>query len=81
MSSCYRVSQCAFKTVGAMVGDRPAKPRKTAHYFRYMDTENRLLRDNLFPKALPAYVFDPKPSMRLELMTSSLPMKCSTTEL
>jgi hypothetical protein len=42
-----------------MVGDVPAKPRKTAHYFRYIDTKNRLLRNGLFLKALPAVCFQP----------------------
>jgi hypothetical protein len=41
----------------------------------WIDTKNWLLGRDFFPKALPAYVFNSKPSMRLELMTSSLPMK------
>jgi hypothetical protein len=46
-----RFSKC-IKTVGEMVGDRPAKPRKTAHYSRYIDTKIRLLGHDLFPKSL-----------------------------
>jgi hypothetical protein len=38
-------------------------------------TKKQLLGQVCFLEALPAVRFNPKPSMRLELMTSSLPMK------
>jgi hypothetical protein len=47
------------KTVGEMVGNRPTKPAKTARYLLWIDTKNRLLRNGLFLKALPAIRFQP----------------------